>query len=73
MDEREQVRELSEQLVALQRPIRVLDAVSWTDEVEAEFHRHRGEREPAAVTAGTATGSGSGPGDPAGPETETVV
>lgn len=51
LDEREQVRELSEQLVALQRPIRVLDAVSWTDDVEAEFHRHGGQREPAVDAA----------------------
>ncbi len=39
-------RELSDRLVALQAPIRVLDAINWPKDIRAEFFRHKGERNP---------------------------
>ncbi|MCH8553084.1 MAG: flavohemoglobin expression-modulating QEGLA motif protein [Natronospirillum sp.] len=40
-------RELSDRLVALQAPIRILDAVNWDRSVREEFLRHKGKRAPA--------------------------
>ena len=39
-------RELSDRLVALQGPIRILDAVNWDRGVREEFFRHGGEKLP---------------------------
>lgn len=44
----EQVRALSERLVEAQRPIRILDAVKWGDEIEQRFFE-RGARDLPAV------------------------
>jgi uncharacterized protein (TIGR02421 family) len=43
----ESARSLSERLVQLQAPIRVLDAVNWDRSVRDSFFRHNGERLPA--------------------------
>jgi uncharacterized protein (TIGR02421 family) len=43
------VRRLSDRLVEAQRPIRVLDAIKWDDDVERAFF-DRGGREPPPVT-----------------------
>ena len=43
----EMVRDLSDELVELQRPIRVLDAIAWGDEVAAEFFAEGATRQPA--------------------------
>lgn len=45
------MRELSDQLVDLQRPIRVLDAVAWSDDVEAAFVASGAAREPMVDAA----------------------
>lgn len=45
----EQIRALSDQLVKLQSPIRILNAVKWPTGVRGEFFRHRGERNPAVT------------------------
>lgn len=42
----EKARELSERLVALQTPIRILDAVSWPRSVREEFFQHQAQRLP---------------------------
>jgi uncharacterized protein (TIGR02421 family) len=47
MNQAEQVRELSDELVALQRPIRVLDAVAWGDEVADQFFASGACQQPA--------------------------
>ncbi|MEX1057497.1 MAG: tyrosine/phenylalanine carboxypeptidase domain-containing protein, partial [Natronospirillum sp.] len=41
-----QARALSDRLVALQTPIRILDAVNWDRSVKEEFFRHKGQRNP---------------------------
>ncbi|TGG95096.1 flavohemoglobin expression-modulating QEGLA motif protein [Natronospirillum operosum] len=41
-----QARELSERLVSLQAPIRILDAVNWDRSVRETFFRYQGERNP---------------------------
>lgn len=41
-----QARELSDRLVALQTPIRILDAVNWDRSVKDEFFRHKAQRNP---------------------------
>ncbi|HVS13967.1 MAG TPA: flavohemoglobin expression-modulating QEGLA motif protein [Thermoanaerobaculia bacterium] len=40
------VRELSDRLVELQRPIRILDAIKWGTEVEERFFEQRGRELP---------------------------
>lgn len=40
------VKELSDRLVTLQKPIRILDAVNWDAKVRQEFFRHKGKRQP---------------------------
>ena len=47
----QQARELSDRLVALQAPIRVLDAVNWDRGIREEFFRHKGEKNPAVDAA----------------------
>jgi uncharacterized protein (TIGR02421 family) len=46
LTEHDVIRELSEELVALQRPIRVLDAVAWDDDVAAGFLAAGATRQP---------------------------
>ena len=43
---RETVRDLSDELVALQQPIRILDAVAWGDDVAADFFAAGCGRQP---------------------------
>jgi uncharacterized protein (TIGR02421 family) len=43
---KEKISALSEKLVELQRPIRVLDAVKWDPSIEAEFFRKKGKELP---------------------------
>lgn len=40
------IRELSEQLVAAQRPIRILDALKWDASIEAYFFEHKCKKLP---------------------------
>lgn len=47
----ETLRTLSERLVAVQKPIRILDAIKWSPEIEQRF-RASGGRELPAVDAG---------------------
>ncbi|MEO6654204.1 MAG: flavohemoglobin expression-modulating QEGLA motif protein [Ilumatobacteraceae bacterium] len=44
---REEVRAFSDELVALQQPIRVLDAIAWDDDVAAQFFAAGCDRQPA--------------------------
>ncbi len=53
MDQREKlgeygetIRELSEQIVAAQRPIRILDALKWDNEVKEFFFKHHAKALP---------------------------
>ena len=43
---RETVRGFSDELVALQQPIRILDAIAWGDDVAADFFAAGCERQP---------------------------
>lgn len=47
---RERVKALSNRLIALQQPIRILDAVKWPKGVEQQFLAHDGRRLPALPT-----------------------
>jgi uncharacterized protein (TIGR02421 family) len=40
------IRELSERIVAAQRPIRILDALKWNSEVEEYFFKNKGKKLP---------------------------
>ncbi|RDI40184.1 flavohemoglobin expression-modulating QEGLA motif protein [Aquicella lusitana] len=40
------IHALSERIVAAQRPIRILDALKWDQEVEEYFFRHKGKKLP---------------------------
>jgi uncharacterized protein (TIGR02421 family) len=42
----ETIRELSEQIVAAQRPIRILDALKWDNEVKEYFFKHHAKALP---------------------------
>ncbi len=42
----ETILELSEQIVAAQRPIRILDALKWDDEIRQYFMQHQGKKLP---------------------------
>jgi uncharacterized protein (TIGR02421 family) len=42
----EMIRSLSDELVALQQPIRILDAVAWGDEIAAEFFASGARTQP---------------------------
>ena len=42
----EQARALSDRLVQLQTPIRILDAVNWPRQVREDFFKHKGTRLP---------------------------
>lgn len=41
------IRELSERIVAAQKPIRILDALKWDNEVEEYFFKHKGKKLPS--------------------------
>jgi uncharacterized protein (TIGR02421 family) len=43
---KETIFELSERIVAAQKPVRILDALKWDDEIEAYFLRHKGKKLP---------------------------
>ncbi len=45
-DYQQVIRALSERIVAAQRPIRILDALKWDAEVQADFFRHKGKKLP---------------------------
>lgn len=47
MRDHEVIRAFSDELVTLQKPIRILDAVAWTDDVAAEFFAGGASRQPA--------------------------
>ncbi len=40
------IRELSELIVAAQKPIRILDALKWDASVEEYFFQHKGKKLP---------------------------
>lgn len=40
------VRELSEQIVAAQKPIRILDAIKWPESVKIQFFKDKGKKLP---------------------------
>lgn len=40
------IRELSERVVAAQKPIRILDALKWDAEVQRHFFKHKGKKLP---------------------------
>lgn len=44
---KEIIFELSERIVAAQRPVRILDALKWDDEIEAYFFKHKGKKLPS--------------------------
>ena len=44
--EQQKIRMLSDRLVALQQPIRILDAIKWDDTVKAEFFKNKFEQLP---------------------------
>ncbi len=46
MPDRELIKELSDELVSLQGPIRILDAIAWGDDVAAEFFRTGASQQP---------------------------
>jgi len=41
------IRELSERIVLAQKPIRILDAIKWDQEVAEKFFQHKGKKLPA--------------------------
>jgi len=44
--EQQKIRALSDQLVELQRPIRILDAIKWDENVKAEFFKNKCQQLP---------------------------
>ena len=44
--ERQKIRELSDRLVALQQPIRILDAIKWDDEIKIDFFNNKFQKLP---------------------------
>ena len=40
------IRELSDRIVAAQNPIRVLDAIKWTDDIKNDFLKHKFQKLP---------------------------
>jgi uncharacterized protein (TIGR02421 family) len=43
------LKELSDRLVFLQKPIRILNAVKWDDQIKADFLAHKGKKSPAVT------------------------
>src|SRR5687768_7651457 len=41
------IRELSDRIVAAQKPIRTLDALKWANPIEAEFFKHKAKKLPS--------------------------
>lgn len=41
------LKELSDRLVFLQKPIRILNAIKWDDRIKEEFLAHKGKKSPA--------------------------
>lgn len=41
------LKELSDRLVHLQKPIRILNAIKWDDRIKEEFLAHKGKKSPA--------------------------
>lgn len=41
------IRELSDRIVAAQRPIRILDAIKWDNEIQANFFKHKCKKLPS--------------------------
>lgn len=46
VSEKEKIRALSDRLVMLQKPIRILDAIKWDDSIKADFFKNRFEKLP---------------------------
>lgn len=44
--EQQKIRALSDRLVALQQPIRILDAIKWDEDIKTEFFSHHCEQLP---------------------------
>lgn len=42
-EEQRKIRELSDRLVQLQQPIRILDAIKWDDDIKADFFKNKCE------------------------------
>ncbi len=47
----DKTRQLSDRLVELQTPIRILDAINWDKEVKKEFFRHKCKKNPSVDAA----------------------
>ncbi len=45
------IHELSERIVAAQKPIRILDALKWDEEIQAHFFKHKFKKLPHVTTA----------------------
>ncbi len=43
------IKELSDRLVLLQKPIRILNAVKWDDHIKEDFLAHKGKKSPAVT------------------------
>ena len=43
------IKELSDRLVLLQKPIRILNAVKWDDRIKEDFLAHKGKKSPAVT------------------------
>ena len=50
-DYQQVIHELSERIVAAQKPIRVLDAIKWDGQVQEEFFKHKFKKLPLVDTA----------------------
>lgn len=46
LDYKTKLRELSDRLVEIQRPIRILDAIKWDDAIKEDFFAHQGQKLP---------------------------
>jgi uncharacterized protein (TIGR02421 family) len=46
MDHQQVIHELSERIVAAQKPIRILDALKWDPSIQENFFRHKAEKLP---------------------------
>src|SRR3990167_6040709 len=44
--ERQKIRALSDRIVTLQQPIRILDAIKWDDEVKNDFFKNKCQQLP---------------------------
>ena len=44
-------RELSDRLIALQTPIRILDAINWDKQIKEEFFKHKCQKNPTVDQA----------------------